>query len=534
MYCENAPRCMYVNGRVPRYQYCRLSSKYKMGKYPNCKVTKRLKKAEIKRNASVRIYQFVNENLKRQKTMKNKKKYEKEPKAREVIGRFMKNTEIKRKSEFLKSLCSDSGVCIAFGNYRKKIIDFFNGFVHFDYVKPPIKSIGAVSNNGFVKELKYERNGYIAHTVLKSSIKNDSDNLVYEYIVGLFINKISKFFPCFVETYGLYYYKTPDKWSHMKDTVNVTNNVLRESLELQNNDNEYNYAKVCQDSKYASLLIQHLNNVNAFGNIFQKKPLNDISIKDFLLYDCLFVFYQIYFPLSILKKIFTHYDLHSDNVLLYEPVKGKYIEYHYYLKNGKKIQFKSKYIVKIIDYGRSFFKYSDKKELSPSVIYKKVCSEPLCNPDCGEEYGFGWFNKNREEESDSFFINSNFRNQSHDMRLLYNFYTDIISKHNYVNEYSKKEEKIIINELIIFLSKIVYGIGLDQSDKLYGTEENTKSGLPNKINNVADIEIALRDIINKVPFVKQINNNLYSNSVNKLGDMYIYTDGKPMKFEPNI
>jgi len=60
--CENAPRCMYVNGRVPRYQYCRLSSKYKMGKYPNCKVTKRLKKAEIKRNASVRINQFVNEN----------------------------------------------------------------------------------------------------------------------------------------------------------------------------------------------------------------------------------------------------------------------------------------------------------------------------------------------------------------------------------------------------------------------------------------------------------------------------------------
>ena len=99
--------------------------------------------------------------------------------ARKTIGTFMKKTEYKRKSMFLQAICSDSGVCIAFGKERKKILDFFNGFSKFDYLKS-VKAIGGVSENGFIKELEYEREGYKAHAILKSSRKKSADNLMYE------------------------------------------------------------------------------------------------------------------------------------------------------------------------------------------------------------------------------------------------------------------------------------------------------------------------------------------------------------------
>ena len=415
---------------------------------------------------------------------------------------------------------------------RKKIIDFFHGFVDFEYVQPPIKRIGAISANGFVKEIKYERNGYLAHAVLKSSVKPNSDNLVYEYIVGQFINQVSRSFPCFVETYGLYYYKNANAWKHMRDTSTIRTNVLRDSLQLQDPKDVFNYSKMCAKSKFACILIQHLNHVKSFGDIFKHRSYNDPLIIHFLLYEALFVFYQIYLPLTILRNSFTHYDLHHDNVLLYEPVHGKYIEYHYHYKEGSKLQFKSKYIVKIIDYGRSFFQFiSTRTDLNPLDIYKGLCSEKNCSP-CGENFGFTWLEEDRSKDNQSYFINSLYSNQSHDMRLLYNFHTNFISQHNYSKQDMNPEEMIIYDDMKQMLSKIVYGVHLKDKGKNYGTIEAKHSGLPDKIYYVGDIEKALREIIMTNPYVKIMNDHIYSDPNNKIGDMYIYTDGSPMRFEP--
>jgi hypothetical protein len=49
-------------------------------------------------------------------------------------------------------------------------------------------------------------------------------------------------------------------------------------------------------------------------------PSSDV---DFNL-DLLNVLYQIYMPLASLSETFTHYDLQSRDVLIYEPVPGKY------------------------------------------------------------------------------------------------------------------------------------------------------------------------------------------------------------------
>ena len=78
------------------------------------------------------------------------------------------------------------------------------------------------------------------------------------------------------------------------------------------------------------------------------------------------------------------------------------------------------------------------------------------------------------------------------------------------------------------LQKIQYGINVDQENKIYGTIENEKSGLPNKINNVVDARNALGQLIMSEP-LQHTNKESYL-SKEKLGDLHIYDDGRPVEF----
>jgi len=514
--CEKATRCAYINSSTRKY--CRLSSKYKMGKPPKCNVTKRILKKDVKNEASKKITRFLKDSIRRTQPIQpppsNKKKNPKD-----VIGRFMLNTGDKRKALFLKSICSDSGVCIAFGQDSKKIIDFFDGFTNFNYVKLPVIQIGSPSANGFVKQIEYEKSGYNAYSVLKSSIDKGSDNLVYEYIVGQFINKASKFFPCFVETYGLYYYKDQASWKTSKNTSVINTNILKDILELQTT--VYDYRKMCKESKYAAILIQHLKNV---------RTLKQRLTSNFIIHDLLFVLYQIYMPLSVLKQTFTHYDLHTDNVLLFEPIKGKYIEYQYHLQNGEIVKFKSPYIVKIIDYGRSYFS-PEPPDLNPTNIYNHLCAEPSCSPKCGSKSGFSFFNPYRKKEIDDWYINTNFSNQSHDLKIL-KFISTKIEHNNFKGIDAKWKTYLDPLVKIITGASQQYGEGIIAPEKFYGTKEILTSGLPSsKINNVTDAEAALRQIILYQGSAKKLNDLNYKPE-HKIGDIHVYTDGTLMKFVP--
>ena len=118
---------------------------------------------------------------------------------------------------FLKTICSNSGFCLTFGKEDNKIKEFFDGFINFKYAVNPIKRIGKPSGNGFVNQITYERDEYKAYAVLKSSAKQDSDNLMYEYKVGQYINTLTKKFPCFVETYGLFKYNDNIAYHFMQE-----------------------------------------------------------------------------------------------------------------------------------------------------------------------------------------------------------------------------------------------------------------------------------------------------------------------------
>ena len=258
--------------------------------------------------------------------------------AKNTIQSFMKKTTFKRKAHYLKTLCADSGACIAFGTEIKRLMSFFE-FHTFKFSKSPLQSLGGVSSNGFVKEIGYEREGYKAYAALKSSLRISADNLAYEYLVGEYINEQSKHIPCFVDTYGLYKYSSVREQQRVKMNDPVALNTLVPMKPYQLNT-------VCKHSDLICILTQHIPNARSLKSMSKSPP--------FLKHDAIYAYYQVYFTLHQLRSTFTHYDLHGQNVLLYEPVIGGCIHYHYHLPSGD-VSFKSKYMVKMIDYGRSFF-----------------------------------------------------------------------------------------------------------------------------------------------------------------------------------
>jgi len=443
---------------------------------PKCNVTRRIKKSEQKAYATNKIGEMI-----------------------------------KRSGKFLQTICSDSGDCISFGSKVDEITNFFNGFTNFDYALSPIQRLGKPSVNGFVKEIAYEKQGYKAYAILKSSQNPTADNLVYEYLVGIkFVNRIVKQFPCFVQTYGLYFYNSDVSWKIMKGSGPVHKANLK-NLTIQNS---IDYGKACESSKYAAILIQHVKDA---------KPLSDfLSVSmytRFLKNDLLYVLFIIYQALASLSKVFTHYDLHSGNVLLYEPVKGKYIQYNYHQADGSTIVFYSPYIVKIIDYGRSFF---DNGNVNSRKIYDKICTVDKCKPNCGVSSGLGWLDPTPE-----LFISSSQKNESHDLRL-----GNTIQKNmqQILNIVHMKPNEVTFVETDKILNKIAYGSGIHEKAHLeFGTRENLKVSIKKKIYNVNAVYKAVKEAVG-MPSVIAENMKNYSRFSNLLGSFHIYHDGRPMKY----
>lgn len=466
--CTPDKKCRYIN---KTRKYCRLDYKYKMNK-PNCNVT-------LKKNA------------------KNGLDLEK-IKSQNRISRFLKTSKL-----FLNKICPTSGACITFGNNVDQLTDYFKGFTGFEYVSSSVKRIGKPSANGFINELEYDRGGYKAHAILKSSQKRNADNLMYEYIVGTkLINRKVKLFPCFLQTYGLYYYDTTASWNSFKGKKTKNKNKLSK-LVLQRN---IDYAKACGRSTFSSILIQHIH---------KAKTLNETMVdlgKNFITNDLLFIVFILYHALSSMSAEFTHYDLHKDNVLLYKPKDGHYIEYHYHCTDGNTYIFCSPYVPKIIDYGRAFF---NNGTLNSTTIYNKVCTTQECDPLCGRETGFYWLNP----PTGRYQINASIKNESHDLRLLHLLHptvTHIVSPlHTSI-------------ELKRILDKIMYGVGLDVKDRHYGTVENLDMATDQHIYNVKSAFVELKSAITKADVIQE-NKDRYAPEI-KLGELHVYSDGRPMKY----
>ena len=500
--CEKAPRCSYAKGE--KRQFCRLHKTYKMNR-ADCSVRKKTNK--------------------RQKAL--------------VIHKFMKNTTFKRRAEFLKAHCTESGTCYSLGMNRKKIFEFFEGFTGFDYVSPPIRAIGNPSSNGFVKSINYERKGYSADAVLKSSTKASADNLAYEFAVGCYLNKMGNQFPCFVQTYGLYYYKDEASWEHAKNTKKIQTNILSDSLKLYKKLGTYSgdvvdviNDGVCEGSKHCAILIQHLKLVSTIGDVFKKGTQADIG--QFILTDLLYVLYQVYMPLAMMVDNFTHYDLHHNNVMLYEPLQNMYIQYHYHV-DGDVVSFKSNYMAKMIDYGRAFYKDPDNPKNSSTSALKAVCKIPDCNDgkeDCGDRSGFRYLSN--DSTPDTYYMSSAVKNPSSDLRLLH-----ILAKNHKVGDnrfdmryaHAGFDVSDLFDPIADLMDSTNYGIGLDPGETTaFGTRPLSHNGYPYKINNVRDAEKFIRKVIVNNTTIQDYNEFIFED-MEKMGDLHVYSDGRNMRFK---
>ena len=412
----------------------------------------------------------------------------------QILRRFLKRNVTRKfadrmKAKFLNTICTDAGVCIAFGTAEASIKKFFNGFDKFQYATGDINLIGDPSENGVINEITYEREGYKAYAVLKSALSKTADNLMYEYRVGKYINTKLNQFPCFLETYGLYQNsKSQNIFKQPTKQVDALKNLIRAR------HIEWNF---CQRGAQSAILIQHMKGIVGLNKI-------NTWTADQLDVDFMGILIQIYMPLATMSNEFTHYDLHDKNVQLYVPIPGKYIQYHYHLDTGEILSFKSKYLVKILDYGRSYFKDTTEDSLK---IYNDVCSWPVCGtrPRCGERLGFALLLPQSLPERH--FISSSLNNVSHDLRLL----------------------RILISHSQLTTNSCLSGIRLRYrtetgTPEVKRTVDNTFIGgtAADVVNNVNDALGFLAYQYRSVPTLVAANEAYYNNPADLLGTMNVY------------
>jgi hypothetical protein len=401
----------------------------------------------------------------------------------------------------------ESKLCEILGKETETTKNYFKNFSDFTYLSKNAPRIGCgISLNGFIKELTFEnKEGLEAKAVIKTSKTCKSeyvpDNLIYEGFVGKYLNKMSLRYPCFLETYGIFCYDlTSTAYDLMTNYEDLDIDILKSGLILKEEITIDDLKFSIENPTVFSVIIQHIKNADTIV----EKNMN----LEFLEFDLIYVLFQIYAPLVWLADEFTHYDLHHENVLIYEQENNSYVEYHYHLNDTEIVSFKSKYVAKIIDCGRCYFNDKDNDNDSfygsSEKIYNELCKLINNDNDMIKKSGLKLF----FGENSKYFIDIKKNNKSHQLRLL-----------KMVSRMTKYRLDIMPPHLKQMLSKIVY-------DEKHGTKEMLESGLPEKINNIMDAFVELTDIVKNTIYVDK-NNKRYENLI-KLGDLHIYSDGRHM------
>ena len=409
------------------------------------------------------LQRIVNENKKNDKKLfeglEKKKNITKKKKELKNIGKVFDKQVV----NYLNTVCTDSGECLAFGRENANIKKIFSDFVDFRHLKK-VSNAGSPSANGFVLNLHYESMNYKSNALLKSSQNKRSDNLYYEYLVGtLFINKMNEIFPCFTETYHLFKHqteKTKDLLQQNKVGVSKYSTYLSvNSCDASVREDPFLCIdKSCEDGVSFAILVQYISNPISVAS-FMAEHGNDKLFEGQMI--C--ILFQIYSCLSYLQDHFTHYDLHTNNVLLYKLPKGKYVRIDYIdERSGETVSIKTNYIAKMIDYGRCYFGNLGNNGLASSVtIADTIFNSEICSKIGPRKVGYNFFG-DKATESNSY-TSSILRNKSHDLR-----FANIVSKR------SKKMAKIFQYRPIIFTEK-------------YGTKEKESDGSYFNLNNVSDM-----------------------------------------------
>lgn len=180
----------------------------------------------------------------------------------------------------------------------------------------------------------------------KTQLKGGADNLMYEYIIGRYINTLLDKYSCFIQTYNIF-----------KLNENIVNIIpdgeIDEDIKTGNLNTKY-----CNLNANLHLNIQYIkgDTIRIFlQHIPSKRDKGYVSEReDFYQNHLLYILFQIYMPLYDLSKTksFSHNDLHTNNIMIYDNITP--VTFTYNLRDGM-VEFQTRYIAKIIDYGRSYF-----------------------------------------------------------------------------------------------------------------------------------------------------------------------------------
>jgi hypothetical protein len=317
-----------------------------------------------------------------------------------------------RLATYLRKMCPDAGDCLGFGRELDKLYKLFDGY-SFKHILFPIHIL-ASGANGFVNHLVYVKNGYVSYAILKNTKKPQSDNLMYEAFVGLnYINKQTRYFPCFLETYAALKHLDYSVYMNIgqESTVDSVSDLSKQfknvskELMIQKNGRQLDVRFACEMPVLNALLIEFIPRPISLLKYISKWVNSSWIIH----YELPVILFQIYAVLTAIQHEFTHYDLHYENVVLYEIPDGKHIMMNYHDESGDVVSFPSRFIAKILDYGRSYCPFVD--DYYKSVCYH--CNKPAGHP-CGHDEGHRWFLNGNEQ---SYYIGVLDTNISHDLRL---------------------------------------------------------------------------------------------------------------------
>lgn len=453
--------------------------------------------------------------------------------------------------------------CLMLGCQTNKITRFFQfeTLKYADYIQtisPPNAEQTSIMNL-----IGYKRNGATAHAVLKSTLSTESDNLYLEAYNGLkYVNDFAVQFPTWLETYGAYEYaKLDDRalFQRVESPAAFEKGELATILKPayvvpQFNAEAAKYA--CKKGQRLAILMQYIPNAIRFDHWLDRIMKDEYTCS----VELPLVLFQIYSVLAQLSaaQVFTHYDLHYENVLIYEIPRGKYLTMTYTGTPFGAITFKTRYLVKICDYGHSFFPDNPQ-------IYQELCATELCTvrdnktgkivANCGAAQGFGFFTeyndprfrgdqqqikmlardraahlRRGELHANDYFTNSTAPNNAHDLRLAFLIW------HNDMKHFNRKENVGWIRYILGEVGRSYHmKLGAENVDYIMTQPANfmlSSYGLQTPIKTVTELYWTLCNLIQNIHYLRAYMATRWRGAAS-IGTITVdlnYTRGRPRPF----
>ena len=157
--------------------------------------------------------------------------------------------------------------------------------------------------------------------------------------------------PNLVKTVNLLYIENNDYFTEINNLGALTLPIIKESFDPIN-QKPINFFF----NKLESIILETMYANNSI-NLLSKLQKNNNGVYDLKFYetDLWKILLQLFAFLHIHQYVFTHYDLHLNNIMLIQ-IPNKKMKFVYGKEPYDAISFESNYLVKIIDYGRVYLR----------------------------------------------------------------------------------------------------------------------------------------------------------------------------------